>query len=478
MAHETGHIAGGHIARSEDAMRKAEYEGLAAMALGIALAAATGGAGGAAMLGAAGVAENAWLQYSIEQEARADQAALTFLDRTHQSAKGLLQFFEILQQMEFLSGQKEVPYLRTHPLTEQRIDYVREHVNNSPYSNDPDTPENIHLLAMMKAKLAGFMQAPQDTLRQFPDSDTSEGGRYARAIAYYRIPDLAHALPEIQGLIHDYPNNPYYAELKGQMLFENGRVAEAVGPYRKASQLDPSSMLLRTELAQVEIEIREPHPAERGPHQPRGRDRPRSAKPGGVAPACHRLWAQQQHGHGVAGTCRTGRGARRQRQGAPRSAARGPSASGRPGTAARPRHCRRGETQRGQGLMFYRILPILLCLAVVAVTTARADPLTPDQKKQVEGIVHDYLVAHPEVLMDAIKAAADKDKVDKLAHTAETIRAHRHELYDDPDSQVGGNPKGDVDHRRVLRLPLPLLQADAAPDRGTAEDRPQPAHRL
>jgi predicted Zn-dependent protease len=258
MAHETGHIAGGHIARSEEAMRKAEYEGMAAMALGLALAAVTGGAGAAAMLGASGVAERAWLQYSVEQEARADQAALTFLDRTHQSAKGLLEFFDILQQAEFLSGQKEIPYLRTHPLTEQRIEYVREHVENSPYSNNPDSPASVEMLRRMKAKLAGFLQDPQETLNQYPLNDTSEIARYARAIAYYRIPDLAHALPAIEGLMHDYPNDPYYAELKGQMLFENGRVAEAVEPYREASMLDPSSMLLRTELAQVEIESESP----------------------------------------------------------------------------------------------------------------------------------------------------------------------------------------------------------------------------
>ncbi len=258
MAHETGHIAGGHIARSEEAMRQAEYEGMAAMALGLALAAVTGGAGGAALLGASGVAERAWLQYSVEQEARADQAALTFLDRTHQSAKGLLEFFEILQQSEFLSGQKEIPYLRTHPLTEQRVEYVREHVENSPYSNNPDSPASVEMLRLMKAKLAGFLQDPQTTLNQYPESDTSEIARYARAIAYYRIPDLGHALPAIESLIHDFPNNPYYAELKGQMLFENGRVAEAVGPYREASMLYPSSMLLRTELAQVEIETENP----------------------------------------------------------------------------------------------------------------------------------------------------------------------------------------------------------------------------
>lgn len=258
MAHETGHIAGGHIARSEEAMRQAEYEGMAAMALGLALAAVTGGAGGAALLGASGVAERAWLQYSVEQEARADQAALTFLDRTHQSAKGLLEFFQILQQSEFLSGQKEIPYLRTHPLTEQRVEYVREHVENSPYSNNPDSPASVEMLRLMKAKLAGFLQDPQTTLNQYPESDTSEIARYARAIAYYRIPDLGHALPAIESLIHDFPNNPYYAELKGQMLFENGRVAEAVGPYREASMLYPSSMLLRTELAQVEIETENP----------------------------------------------------------------------------------------------------------------------------------------------------------------------------------------------------------------------------
>src|SRR6185312_14933339 len=258
MAHETGHIAGGHIARSEDAMRKAMYEGMMAMAIGIAMAAVSGGAGGAALLGASGVAERAWLQFSVEQEARADQAALTFLDRTHQSAKGLLEFFEILQQQEFMNGQREVPYLRTHPLTEQRIEYVREHVNNSPYKDNADPPQFITMLSRMKAKLAGFLQDPQTTLNQYPETDRSVTARYARAIAYYRIPDLGHALPAIDGLIHDYPSDPYFIELKGQMLFENGRIAEAVEPYRKATQLDPSSMLLRTELAQAEIESENP----------------------------------------------------------------------------------------------------------------------------------------------------------------------------------------------------------------------------
>ncbi len=124
----------------------------------------------------------------------------------------------------------------------------------------------------MKAKLAGFLQDPQQTLNEYPESDRSEIARYARAIAYYRIPDLAHALPAIEGLMHDFPTDPYYAELKGQMLFENGRIAEAVEPYRKATMLDPSSMLLRTELAQVEVENENPKTAGKRPHQSRRSD--------------------------------------------------------------------------------------------------------------------------------------------------------------------------------------------------------------
>ena len=254
MAHETGHIAGGHIARSEDAMRKAGYAGIAAAVLGIALAALSGGMGAPAILAAEGVAERTWLKFSVEQEARADQAALTFLDRTHQSAKGLLQFFEILQQELFLSGQHEDPYLRTHPLTAQRVDYVREHVAKSPYSNNPDPPDWIELYKRMKAKLAGFLDAPQQTLDTYKADDKSVSARYARAIAYYRIPDLAHAVPAVDALIRDYPNDPYFQELKGQMLFENGRIAEAVGPYTQSVKLDPSSTLLKIELAQVQLE--------------------------------------------------------------------------------------------------------------------------------------------------------------------------------------------------------------------------------
>jgi len=259
LAHETGHVAGGHLTRFQDAMRNASIEGIIAMVAGAAATvAAKGSGGGAAMLPAQGVAERAFMQYSITQEASADHAAMTYLDATGQSARGLLQFFQILQGEEMLSGIREDPYLRTHPLTAERIDYVRNHVEHSRFSNVPDTQTNIDLLKRVKVKLDAFLAPPSSTLRAYPEKDPSVLARYARAIGYYRIPQLDKALPTIDGLIRDFPQDPYFRELKGQMLFENGRIADAVQPYEEAVRLAPNAALLRISLAQVYVESNDP----------------------------------------------------------------------------------------------------------------------------------------------------------------------------------------------------------------------------
>jgi predicted Zn-dependent protease len=256
MAHETGHIAGGHLARSEEALRNATIQNIIGLVVGAAAAAASGnaGAGAAAILGSASVAQRSFFAFSITQEASADQAALTFLDRSGQSARGLLQFFEILQQQEVLTAGHQDPYMRTHPLTDQRVEYVREHVLHSRFSDVPDPPAWIELHKRMKAKLAAFLGSPPQVLAGIKPDDNSVSARYERAIAYYRVPDLKQAVPLIDGLIQDYPRDPYFRELKGQMLFENGRIGEAVAPYEEAVKLDPQSALLRVEVAQVQLE--------------------------------------------------------------------------------------------------------------------------------------------------------------------------------------------------------------------------------
>ena len=259
LAHETGHIAGGHLTRFQDAARNASIEGIIAMVIGAAASVAgKGSGGGAAMLPAQGVAQRAFMQYSVTQEASADHAAMTFLDASGQSARGLLQFFQILQGEEMLAGIREDPYLRTHPLTSQRIDYVRNHVEHSRFSDVPDKSANIEMLKRIKVKLDAFISAPSSTLQKYTEKDQSVLARYARAIALYRVPQLDKALPTIDGLIRDFPQDPYFRELKGQMLFENGRIAEAVQPYEEAVRLAPAAPLLRISLAQVYIEANDP----------------------------------------------------------------------------------------------------------------------------------------------------------------------------------------------------------------------------
>ena len=256
IAHETGHISGGHILSTKEAMRNASIASIIAMV--VAAGAAVAGRSGAPLLGAMGVGERHFMQFSIAQESTADHAALNFLDRACLSARGMLKFFEILQTNEMLVGDRDDQWGRTHPLTAQRIQYVRDHVERARCSNAPDRPGSAELLRLIKAKLRAFLDPPASTLAGYPLSDTSELARYARAIAYYRVPDLPKALPAIDGLIRDFPNNPYYRELRGQMLFENGRIREAVRPYEDAVRLAPSAPLLRIALSQAYIEIGDP----------------------------------------------------------------------------------------------------------------------------------------------------------------------------------------------------------------------------
>ncbi|MEA2778723.1 MAG: hypothetical protein QOK29_267 [Rhodospirillaceae bacterium] len=260
IAHETGHIAGGHLARFQQGLRSATLESIISMVLGIGAAVAGGSPGAAAggMIGGQDMARRSLLQYTRTMESSADAAALTFLDRTHQSARGLLEFFAILKQIEFaLLGQRN-PYLQNHPLTTDRIANVQAHVDQSPYSNIPDPPDWAEAHKRMAAKLIGFLWPLPRVLQRYPESDNSLYARYARSIAYYRVGQLQRSLPILDGLMKEHPSDPYFQELKGQILYENGRGREALPYYEKALALAPDQPLLRMELAQVQVEQEDP----------------------------------------------------------------------------------------------------------------------------------------------------------------------------------------------------------------------------
>jgi len=228
---------------------------LIAAGLGIAaILAGEGGAGAAILAGSQQFAVIDVLAHSRIDEASADQAAAKYLEITGQSPKGLVDFFEKFRYQELLSNGRRYPYFRGHPLSSDRIDKLREVIEESPYRDVKDTDEEIQALTMAHAKLIGFIDAPQTVFSKYPETDTSKPGRYARAVAHYRAADLNSALKEINILIEQEPENPYFFELKGQMLYESGKGARAIAPFREAVRLKPSAPLLEIALGQVLIE--------------------------------------------------------------------------------------------------------------------------------------------------------------------------------------------------------------------------------
>ena len=259
IAHETGHISGGHLSRIREAMKRSSAQSILAFVLGgMAAATGRGDIGAVIIQGGQEVGRRNFLQYSRTQEGSADAAAMRFLDATGQSSKGLLEFFQILGDQELLSASRQDPYYRSHPLTRERIKAVENHVLQSSNSSKPEPADFGIRHRRMKAKLQAFLEPPTYTFRRYKKTDTSVESRYARAIAYYRRADLDHALPLVDGLIAEQPDDPYFRELKGQILFENGRNSEAMAPYRKSVELNPGSSLLQRDLARVLIEANDP----------------------------------------------------------------------------------------------------------------------------------------------------------------------------------------------------------------------------
>ena len=261
IAHETGHLAGGHIARFSNQINTANKMAMVSTILGALTAVATGrgDAGIAIARGGQGLAMGNILSYSRGQESSADQAALTLLDRTHQSPAGLYDFLHTMENQEFLTSTNQDPYVRTHPLTRDRLRVIEENLKASPYKDAHPPPEQEESHKRMVAKLFAFIEHPTTVLRKYGANDKSIATRYARAIAYYRVAALDKALPLIDELIAAEPNNPYFHELKGQMLFENGRIAASLAPNQEATRLAPDAPLIRLGLARTQLEMNEPN---------------------------------------------------------------------------------------------------------------------------------------------------------------------------------------------------------------------------
>jgi predicted Zn-dependent protease len=251
IAHETGHMALGHnVTRGQQAMGAFQNTSLITMGLGaLALFAGAPDAAMALFGSASQFGMLSAFKFTRAEESAADQFGLDILKTTRQSGDGLPSFMEHFRYEELMSESRRDPYFRSHPISSDRISAIAKRAREISASAQPQSAQTIDDLAMMKAKLVGFIGPPSRVLSRYPASDTSMPAKYARAIAAYRAVDIKAALTMTQALIDADPLDPYFQELKGQILFESGRAEESVGPHRKSVELEPDAALLKVNLA-------------------------------------------------------------------------------------------------------------------------------------------------------------------------------------------------------------------------------------
>ena len=250
IAHETGHIEGGHNIRRIEDMKMASRPAYISIGLGIlAIAAGAGDAGAALIASAPQFSYLNFASHTRGQEASADQAALRYLVATGRTPAGLLEFFENFRDVQLYGDSERYRYFYTHPLASDRIEALRSGAEKSGILDMPEDPEDVYKLEIMKAKLFGFLRAPMYVQREYPESDQSIPAKYARAISAFQNDSLVQALELTDELIELEPENPYFHELEGQILFENGRIEESIAPNREALELAGRQPLLMVGLA-------------------------------------------------------------------------------------------------------------------------------------------------------------------------------------------------------------------------------------
>lgn len=263
LAHETGHLAGGHLAKMRAQLASAQTQMIIAMLLGAGALAAgasrgsSSGNNGLANAGAAAIAgpqemiRRSLLSYQRQQEENADRAGVKFLTATQQSPKGMYETFKRFTSESLFATRGADPYLQSHPMPAERVAALQEFASTSPYWDKKDDPALQLRHDMVRAKISAFMERPETVYRRYPLTNDSLPARYARAISTYLHGDLRSALTQIDALIAVQPNNPYFYEVRGQALLESGKPADAIAPLRKAVALSNNAALIEMLLGQA-----------------------------------------------------------------------------------------------------------------------------------------------------------------------------------------------------------------------------------
>ncbi len=260
IAHELGHLSGGHNVRSGEVLRPATHISILSLIAAVGLAAVGAPEAGLAALGlGSATAQAQVLQYSRNQESAADLAGASFLAKAGLSGKGSIGFFNKLLGLEYRAGVAQTnSYGRTHPLDGERIAILGGVYQASPAWNTPPDPVLDARFQRVKAKLVGFVEEPPRTFQLYPEKLTTEPARYAHAYAWHKSAYPDAALREVDALLALHPADPYYLELKGQILLESGQAKASLPVLRAAVAAAPKQPLIATLLGHALISTDDP----------------------------------------------------------------------------------------------------------------------------------------------------------------------------------------------------------------------------
>jgi predicted Zn-dependent protease len=260
IAHELGHVAGGHVIRMGEGVKAATGISILSLVAGV-LAMAAGAPADVGMgLMAAGqqAAMGSFLSFTRAQESSADLAGAKYLSAAGISGKGSLEFFSKLQNQEYrLAVYAKDSYDRTHPLSSERIATLTDIYKRDPAWNHKTDPALEARFQRVKAKLIGYID-PKRAVTLYPESDQSVPAHYARAYAYHLGAYPDKALHEADALLATAPLDPFFLELKGQILLESGKPAEALVPLRAAVQQAPDQPMIAVMLGHALIASEKP----------------------------------------------------------------------------------------------------------------------------------------------------------------------------------------------------------------------------
>lgn len=237
IAHETGHITSGHLARSSEGVNQAENAILLSYLLGIgAIVAGSPDAGSALILGGSQSAERMYMKFTRTQEEAADAHAIEYLDRLQYPATGLIELLEFFES-EMTGYQDQIDeYLLSHPVSRKRIDLIKVRTKEEKFSDNKINQKLQPAMNRVLAKLEAFMDNPDELLTKRKNQD-SEETNYIRSIALFRKGNVSESLKLLDPIIQKNKSDGFLFELKGQILFESGKVEDSILAYNQAIKL-------------------------------------------------------------------------------------------------------------------------------------------------------------------------------------------------------------------------------------------------